>query len=89
MKLTENEKLKMLNNIEVVESSISNGECEYILIDNNEDNRGVLNDLGITNEELEEWTDEEYIDISEIGFKLANWYSTKDGFYNIDNNEQY
>ena len=45
------DKLKILNEIEVIETSSCNGELDYILIKNNEENVSILKELGMTEED--------------------------------------
>lgn len=81
------EKLELLNSIEVIEVSSSCGEVEYILIDNNDVNREILNKIGVTNKDIEEEghveEDSDFIDISSIAGRFANYYNSKiKKFYN-------
>ncbi|NDI37181.1 hypothetical protein [Chengkuizengella sediminis] len=50
--------LDVLNNFEVYEES--GGEDAYILIENSEENRKRLNDVGVTNKEIDNAADEEF-----------------------------
>lgn len=85
--LDDYEKLELLNSIEVIEVSSSCGEVEYILIDNNDINREKLNKIGVTNKDIEEEghveEDSDFIDISSIAGRFANYYNSKTKkFYN-------
>ena len=42
MELKNNEKLNLVNSLEIIEDSASCGEIEYILIKDNEKNRGTV-----------------------------------------------
>lgn len=79
-KLSEREKLELLNSMKIIDSSSSCGECEYILVENNEANRGLLHKLGITDEEIEKecYPEGDTLDISSIGERYANWFSGKE-----------
>lgn len=83
--LSEREKLELLNSIEIAEHSSSCGEWEYILIQDNEKNRGILNQIGISQSEIQEECNPEgrYLDIGSIAGRFATHYSSKRKlFYN-------
>lgn len=79
------EKLKKLNKLEVIDSSGSFGEIEYILIANTEENISILKELGMTEEDEGYMIDDdESIEISYFAFnKLeATYWNSKRGFSN-------
>ncbi|MDU4476649.1 hypothetical protein [Clostridium sp.] len=82
VKRTINEKIKLLNKLEIIDYSISTDEIEYLEIEDNERNVEILKTLGATNKEFEIMRDstDGSLEISEFAFKFANWFSTKDGF---------
>ncbi|MFS1513655.1 hypothetical protein VQL36_14615 [Chengkuizengella sp. SCS-71B] len=49
--------LDVLNSFEVYEECMIDG---YILVENNEENRKLLNDVGVTDKEIDNVADEEY-----------------------------
>lgn len=83
---TPNEQLEMLNDMEVVEHSFSCGECEYILVVDNEKNRNILSRLGFTKGEIEEECnpDGEHLDISSICSRFATHYNQKKKSFYIE-----
>lgn len=74
MELSRQEKLNLINSIEIEEVSASSGELEYVLAKNNETNRDTLHQLGMTDEDIEKefYPEEDYIDISYVAFVRAN-----------------
>ena len=79
------DKLKLLNEIEAVESSCCDGCCEYVLIDNSEENREVLKELGADEEDIvsmETLGDGKLIDITLFAFEVlgAEWFDSVNGF---------
>jgi len=77
-------KLELINSMEVVEDSASCGELEYVLIANTPENREKLLQIGATQQEIDNATDDfdgETIDISSIGFMYtgAKWYEKRLG----------
>ncbi|WP_252237484.1 hypothetical protein [Clostridium sp. ZBS17] len=85
--MTKNEyELKVLNSLEIVESSGSCGEIEYILIENNQANIDFLKTIGITDWEIEEEcnSEDDLLDISPIVGQFAtNYDARKKKFYNL------
>lgn len=77
--------LNKLNQIPVVESSASCGELDYVLIQNTEDNRKVLSEMGMTEAEYNEMTiddieDDELLDITFFACEklgAAGWHGEK------------
>lgn len=55
-----------LNSLEIIESN--GGEGAYALFENNEENRAILNEVGITDEVINGYGDEETSCILAIGF---------------------
>ncbi len=87
--LSEREKLELLNSIEIIEHSSSNKEWEYILVADSEENRGILNKLGITEAEIQEecCPEDGNLDISQIAGRFATHYSPKKKLFFIDNSQ--
>lgn len=77
------EKLKELNELEVIDWSCGGDECEYVLIENTKENIAMLKELGMTKEDEGYMIDdEETIDISYFAFnKLsATYWNSVSGF---------
>lgn len=82
--------LKVLNSLEIEEWSIDYGECEYVLVEDNDENRNILMEVGLTEEAIDKYAYEGYIDISIEGYidismiawehTNANWWSSETGF---------
>ena len=87
MKLTDNEKLDLINTMEFVDSD---ADCEgilYVLVEDNEENRDILHKIGLTDEDIKEECFVEYgmMDISMVAFRYSNYYNSKKNiFYNKD-----
>ena len=79
---TINEKLELLNKLEIIDISSSCGELEYILVSNNEKNRSILNDIGASEEDIKEMSleDNNFLDISDFSFNFCDYFSYKTGF---------
>lgn len=79
------DKLKELNQIQILDYSVSNGELEYIMIENTEENRDILTRIGATKEDFEEMefdNDDTLLDITLFPFSkldAAHWDS-ENGF---------
>lgn len=58
--------LDVLNSLEVVETN--GGDSPYILVDNNEDVRKKLNAVGITDEVINQYGDDESFDVLALAF---------------------
>lgn len=71
--------LKVLNSLEIEEWSIDYGECEYVLVEDNDENRNILMEVGLTEEAIDKYAYEGYIDISMIAWEHtnANWWSSE------------
>lgn len=83
--LSEREQLELLNSLKIMDYSACCGECEYILITDNEENRHILNRLGLTETNIKEecYADGGFLDISSISGRFATHYSPKNQiFYN-------
>lgn len=80
--IKDSEKLEALNSIEIYEFSCCGGECEYVLAEDNPQNRKILRNIGLTDKDIEEYTDDGYIDISMIAWDYteANYWNDKLGF---------
>lgn len=79
-------KIEALNKLEVIETSFSCGELEYVLAEKSEGNVKLLLDAGFTKEEIEEATgnDELDIDLSTLALNFTeatNWSKAKGFFY--------
>ncbi|SLJ98309.1 MULTISPECIES: hypothetical protein [unclassified Paenibacillus] len=77
------DKLKLLNSLPVIESEGSLGELEYVMVANSPETIRVLQQIGCSNADIDEWTtdDGEQIDISVIGFAAgAKWFQESKGF---------
>lgn len=87
----DDEHLKLLNSIEIIDYSISSDEVEYIEIEDNAKNVEILKKLGATDEDFEAMRDcnEGSLEILEFAFKFADWFSTKEGFSINNSNSQY
>lgn len=75
--------LEKLNQISVVDFSISGGELEYVLIEDTEENRSMLREMGMSEEDEDYMVDDgETIDIAYFAFnKLgATYWSSARGF---------
>ncbi|QPA33414.1 hypothetical protein [Thermaerobacillus caldiproteolyticus] len=63
----ENQKvLEVLNSLEVIEKQ--GGEDSYMLVENNEENRKRLNDVGVSNETIDKYGDNETFCILALAF---------------------
>lgn len=69
--MTNKEKMGLLNNMEVTEISSNISGIEYILVGDNKVNRGVLYQIGLSDQEIEDrcHVEEGNIDITELIFK--------------------
>lgn len=75
--------LKVLNDIEVEDFSIGGGEVEYILILDNLENQAILKTICIITQSdfnINERKEGGHIDISELGFEFAEYWSSSEGF---------
>lgn len=85
--LSKREKLNLINSMEIIEDSASCGGVEYILVEDSENNRNVLHEIGFDNAYIKDncHPEEGYLDITTIGFKYAQYYDMKKKcFYNED-----
>lgn len=74
-------KLDLINSLEVLDYSCTGAECEYVLIENSDENRKALVEAGISEELLDEATVDEEIDVAMIAFSDgADWYDARVGF---------
>lgn len=79
------DKLAILNEIDVIEDSCSNGECEYVLIENSDENREVLKELGADEADIENMKVLDNYDVLDITWFAFNqldaaWYEPGTGF---------
>ncbi len=77
--------LTKLNKLEVIDWSLSSGECEYVHIENNEENIEALKDIGATEEDIESMlfdNDPDILDITLFAFTKAGaeYYTVGTGF---------
>lgn len=81
MELTSKQKLDLINSMEPWDRFFDGTEWEFISVEDNETNRDILHKIGITDEYLSKKELVKYgqIDIKDIGFKYANFYSSKNG----------
>lgn len=85
--LTDDEKLKLINSMEIIDDSASCGEIEYIIVEDNENNRSILHMIGFDDTYIKVncYPEEGNLDITAIGFKYAHHYDMKKKcFYNED-----
>lgn len=70
------EKLKILNNLQVIEHQASGGELECVYIEDNDHNREMLRLLGVPEQEVDDMKSDDLIDISYFGFSYggAKWF---------------
>jgi hypothetical protein len=76
--------LKRLNEIPIIESSCSCGDLDYVLIENTKENRTILKELGMHEEDEAYMIDDEEgpIEISFFAFEKlgAEWWNSKTRF---------
>ncbi len=75
------EKLQLINSIPVIEASASFGELEYVLVEDNAENREKLRMIGASDKEISEMSNGEEIDIAGFGFEYcrAKWFEKRLG----------
>lgn len=86
-KLSNRERIDLINSIKVIEASASLGEIEYILVEDNQNNRDILHKIGVTNDDIKEKCNPQdgELDIVVVGFEIANFYDMKKkAFFNED-----
>lgn len=73
--------LDVLNSLEVIETN--GGDAPYILVENSKENRKLLNEVGITNEVIDKYGDEEMFCVLALAFTegLADYYESGKLFY--------
>ncbi|QQE79512.1 hypothetical protein [Alicyclobacillus sp. SO9] len=76
------DKLKVINSLEVVDLSTSAGECEYVLVEDNEQNRRALLECGFSKEQLLESKMDEVLDVAYLAFSYggSDWFTPTNGF---------
>jgi hypothetical protein len=87
------DKLEKLNELEVIESSCSDGCCEYVMIENLEENREALKELGADEYDIrsmDPYGDGEMLDITRFAFEEldAGWFQSGEGFSYDEPTEQ-
>lgn len=81
--MTKQEKINVINSMQVADYSCSIGECEYVVTKETDEKVKVLREMGMTDEHYEQMTEEkDYLDISYFAFNVlgATWWSKKEGF---------
>lgn len=75
------EVINLLNQMQIEEVSAACGEIEYILVLRNDKNIGILQEIGFTDNEINEecYSEEDsvYMDIASIAFKYADGFNGK------------
>jgi hypothetical protein len=85
MELTIEQKLDLINSMEIWDRFHDGTEWEFISVEDNKINRDILHQIGVTNDFIENngLVQFDQIDIKDIGFQYANHYSPNDGgFWN-------
>lgn len=74
--MTDQEKLNVLNSIEVADYSASDGELESVYVINSEENREKLRTLGASDQIITSLSDEDDIEIVSLAFEftIAVWF---------------
>lgn len=79
--LTNKEKKDLINSMEVIDSDSCDGEMLYVVVEDNEDNRTILKEVGLSDEQIEEMVVEDgEIDITSIGFEYSEYFDSELGF---------
>jgi hypothetical protein len=77
------DKLALINSMLVIESSACGGELEWVYVENTEENRNKLQQLGVKEFDINDMTSDEgdVIDISGFGFAYAGakWFEPDAG----------
>ncbi|HEY8444690.1 MAG TPA: hypothetical protein VIK94_01025 [Bacilli bacterium] len=81
--------LDVLNNLEVIEAN--GGDDPYLLVENNKKNRNKLNEVGINNETINLYGDDETFCILALAFNegYADWYFNRKFFKSQNDIEIY
>ena len=76
-------KLLILNMMEIVDFSCCSEECEYVAVDDNQENRNLLYAINFTDKVIDGYVVDDTIDISMIAWEHthANYWSKKRGFH--------
>lgn len=84
MILTNNEKLKLIKSVEILNCAPTSREVVYAYTIDNEKNREILYKLGMTEEEINHQCYRVcgVLDLVNIGLKYAKYFSKDKGFYN-------
>jgi len=83
MELTDDQKIQILNSLEVYDYKYSCSGCDYVLVEDNEKNRNEIKKIGLTDEDINGYAHGGYIDISLIAWNYtkANWWYKDKGFF--------
>lgn len=79
MELTDNQKIEILNSLEVFDYKYSCAGCEYVLVEDNGNNRNEIKKIGLTDKDIDGYAHDGYIDIS-----LIAWNYTKASMWKKD-----
>lgn len=85
MKLTNSEKLDLINTMEFIDFDADCEDIIYVLAEDNDKNRSILHEIGLTDEDIEKdcFVEDGTMDISMVAFKYSNYYNAKEKiFYN-------
>lgn len=82
IRLKEKENLVLLNSMKVIDWDSFDGEMQYILVEDNKENRDILCKIGMTNEEIEDdcFPNDKCLDLIDVGFKYAEYFDSDCGF---------
>lgn len=75
------DKIKILNSMEIIESSVGCGEVEYILVENSKENIKLLKSIGASDKDIEHMRDDEgseELEIAQFAFEKTEafaWHS--------------
>lgn len=75
--------LMVINKFEVQDFSISGEEVEYILVLNDPRNRAILETIctiAQSDFNINENTEDYYINIAPLGFEFGEWWTNSEGF---------
>ena len=85
MSFTNNQKLELINSIEVLSCTATSKERAFAYTMDNEINREILYKSGMAEEEIncQCYRGCGVLDLINIGFKYAKFFSKDKGFYNL------
>ena len=78
--MTNEEKIDVLNTLPVVDSDCDGDICNYVIVKVSNMTRKVLTALGCDDEYIDANTVDGEIDITHIGWGLADWWESDRGF---------